>query len=283
MKVNSYSESNHWYDQYGNPVYEIPMKTDPNRFRATTIKDAVELGLYPSVTTILGILRKPGLENWKVQQAMIAAAEIKREDGEPDQLYFERVRAHANQVSKEAKENGTIIHDVIERYLRHKYLEDQLELFSSFQKDYLKVFKEFWDKTSLIPEGLEVCVVKQMVPVGYAGKCDFIGRSGKTNRKVIIDWKTQSFKDGKSTIYPEWGCQLAAYARATVTSDEQLDDIDLVSVVIDTTKPGLIKYHKWENNIDLWKQFLFCYHIWLSPLGTNFSKRRKVFLQKKAA
>jgi hypothetical protein len=40
--------------------------------RPTTIRDAKRLGLYPSVTSILGVLAKPGLEKWKLDQVALA-------------------------------------------------------------------------------------------------------------------------------------------------------------------------------------------------------------------
>jgi len=52
MNTKSHQEGGHYYDRLGNPVYEQPLKKDPNRFRPTNIKDMVEQDLVVSVTTI---------------------------------------------------------------------------------------------------------------------------------------------------------------------------------------------------------------------------------------
>ena len=53
------SESGHWYDDQGNPAYEIIGAN--GKQRNTTLRDAKKLGLLPSVTTVLGVAAKPGL------------------------------------------------------------------------------------------------------------------------------------------------------------------------------------------------------------------------------
>jgi len=63
------SESTHWYDQNGDPAYTIIGKN--GKERNVTLRDARELNLVPSVTTIIGVAAKPSLENWKIDQACI--------------------------------------------------------------------------------------------------------------------------------------------------------------------------------------------------------------------
>jgi len=60
------SESVHWYTKDGEPAYTIE-RADGKGFRNTTLRDAKKLGLLPSVTTILGVAAKPGLQNWLQQ------------------------------------------------------------------------------------------------------------------------------------------------------------------------------------------------------------------------
>ena len=56
------SEAGHWYTQTGIPMYTIVGKN--GKERNTTLADAKKLNLVPSVTTVLSLLAKPGLENW---------------------------------------------------------------------------------------------------------------------------------------------------------------------------------------------------------------------------
>ena len=55
------SESGHWYTKTGEPMYTIVGAN--GKERNTTLADAKKLDLVPSVTTILGIVAKPALEN----------------------------------------------------------------------------------------------------------------------------------------------------------------------------------------------------------------------------
>ena len=74
-KLDSYnkftSESGHWYAQDGEPMYTIIGAN--GKERNTTLRDAKSLGLVPSVTTILGMIAKPSLENWKINHALNSA------------------------------------------------------------------------------------------------------------------------------------------------------------------------------------------------------------------
>jgi len=52
--------------------------------RNTTVKDAREHGLLPSVTTIIACHARPALEIWKQQNAILAALTLPRIDGESE-------------------------------------------------------------------------------------------------------------------------------------------------------------------------------------------------------
>ena len=56
------SEAGHWYTRSGDPMYTI-MGKSTGKPRNTTLRDARELNLVPSVTTILNVAAKPALTN----------------------------------------------------------------------------------------------------------------------------------------------------------------------------------------------------------------------------
>ena len=64
--------SSHWYFPDGTPLHQVP-RADGKGSRPTSLRDARKLGLFPSVTNVLSILAKPGLEAWKQEQAILAA------------------------------------------------------------------------------------------------------------------------------------------------------------------------------------------------------------------
>ena len=74
------SESGHWYTQEGEPMYTIIGAN--GKERNTTLRDAKTLGLVPSVTTIIGMIAKPSLENWKINQALNSALSLERFENE---------------------------------------------------------------------------------------------------------------------------------------------------------------------------------------------------------
>ena len=70
MIIKTYAtESTHWYAADGTPAYRIIGKN--GKERNTTVRDARERNLVPSVTTVLGLVAKPGLNTWLQQQVLL--------------------------------------------------------------------------------------------------------------------------------------------------------------------------------------------------------------------
>ena len=63
-------QSSHWYTKDGKPAYGANMT------------QARKEGLLPSVTSILQIIGKPGLDAWKMNELISVAAECPRGCGE---------------------------------------------------------------------------------------------------------------------------------------------------------------------------------------------------------
>src|SRR5690349_2783167 len=73
--------ASHWYLRDGRPFHEIAKK-DGSGNRPVTLADARKVMALPSVTNVLGVLAKPGLEAWKIEQGIIAALTLPRLSGE---------------------------------------------------------------------------------------------------------------------------------------------------------------------------------------------------------
>ena len=63
----------HWYLRDGRPFHEIA-KQDGSGNRPVTLADARKVFALPSVTNVLGVLAKPGLDAWKIEVARSAAS-----------------------------------------------------------------------------------------------------------------------------------------------------------------------------------------------------------------
>ena len=72
--------ADHWYcAKTGEPRYTVIGKN--GKERNTTIRDARDGSLYPSVTTINGMLSKAGLNTWLQTEAIKAAIEYPSDVG----------------------------------------------------------------------------------------------------------------------------------------------------------------------------------------------------------
>lgn len=95
----------HWYDINGKPVYTLTGKN--GKERKPNIKDARELNLLPSVTTILSILAAPELDKWKINQVLEAAKKNYLADND---LIFKL----AFEKGDKAKDFGSELHSYLE-------------------------------------------------------------------------------------------------------------------------------------------------------------------------
>ncbi len=256
-------EGSHWYHYDGRPAYEVP-RADGSGMRKTTLRDARELGLVPSVTSILKVLHKPALQNWLAAQYVIAALTLPKFPSESYDDFARRVVSDANREGSEAADFGTRIHALIEWWLGAVYglgnptpeapLTDE-------EAPFLKGFIKFAQEHKIVPHFLEKGFAD--IVLGYGGKVDFIGEyEGDLN---IIDWKTKKTKPGeKLRTWPDWGPQLHAYANGL-----GMHDIPFRSVIVSSTEPGRVDTHLWteQEREWTWETFLACRTIWYSPLG----------------
>ena len=105
-------ESTHWYDAEGKPAYTV-VGANGNE-RSVTLRDARKHNYFPSVTTILGVAAKPALENWKIDQALMAALTLPRIEGESLDEFMKRAKQDSKQQAIDSAAEGTAIHADIE-------------------------------------------------------------------------------------------------------------------------------------------------------------------------
>ena len=143
---------------------------------------------YPSVTTILGTTmpeeKAVSLEKWRTSLG----------------------RDKADKVTRDAANNGTKVHKLIERYLKREQLIREGEIFdpldiSGFNALKLKLKKidEMW--------GLEIALYSDLLEI--AGRCDCVGVY--RGRPSIIDFKTSIRLKGEKQI-EDYKLQICAYS-----------------------------------------------------------------------
>jgi hypothetical protein len=185
------SESGHWYAPDGSPAYRIIGKN--GKERNTTVKDARELGLKPSVTTILGLIAKPGLNTWLQTQVLLAALTLPRRENESEESWLERVMTDSKSTGRDAMDRGTMMHGVLEQF------------YSGQDADY-PVYVAEVDKAITEHFGTQEWTAEASFahPQGFGGKVDLSGSN------IVIDFKSKDNLD-KVAPYFEQIMQLAAY------------------------------------------------------------------------
>lgn len=183
-----------------------------------------------SVTTIIGVLDKPGLLYWAAAQAAKAAVDISKslparlaEDGEENVVKWlrdARFRRPKNQLSD--AEFGTQIHHLCEQYaltgIKPEVRDDVFLTDIQAARDCFDRFDEWLQAFQPTYQATEVVVYSP--EYGYAGTSDaFLTIDGVP---LIVDYKASKKSvgaDGKpSPIYSETALQLAGYRYADLAA-----------------------------------------------------------------
>ncbi len=176
---------------------------------------------YPSVTTILGVLRKIGLEMW---------------------FKFNTAK-FCNEESKKGREAGTDIHDAIEQFINtgeakveSQHVEEVTNGLNSFML-FRKEHPEIEVHTS------EVALTSEVH--GYNGTID------APEPPILCDWKGGTCKEkDKPTIYDEAKSQVAAYVHLWNENnpDRLIDTAHIVALAKDKVAYNIYTMDKQEIN-----------------------------------
>ena len=134
-------QAGHYYTQDGQSAHVIIGKNGNER--NTTVADARKMGLLPSVTSVLGIMDKPQLTSWKIEQAIMSSLTLPKEDNETLEEYAKRIVKDSKQATTKAAEHGTIMHEQMEHILlgREHSKDERLA-------PYIRTFKQ-WAKDNI--------------------------------------------------------------------------------------------------------------------------------------
>ncbi len=226
----------HWYYPDAHPCYEVP-RADGSGMRPTTLADARKLGLLPSVTTILNVLRKPQLESWLIEQSVLAALTTPRNEGEALDAFVQRV-LHTEKVQDQesgiAKKRGTEIHDALEQWAKGYPIHQEM-------KPWIEPVADFLNKFGAVIEA-ERIVVSDID--GYAGRTDLIQERYDNRNEHVWDFKTT--RKLPQNPWPEHLMQLSAYAYACYGGVE--DEVSTGNIYISTVEQGkfmVLESHTW--------------------------------------
>ena len=194
------SEAGHWYDEQGQPAYTIVGKN--GNLRPTTLRDARVLNLKPSVSGIISVAAKPGLDTWKQQQVLLSALTLPRLPNEPEKDWLERVMMDSKQTGRVAADRGTSIHATIQSYFEGVIVPEVMPICKPVEE----AIKTHFGELFLLPE------LSFTHSLGFGCKADLIAKPINIFEGVCIDIKTKETEDiSKVDVWPEHGMQLAAY------------------------------------------------------------------------
>lgn len=255
------SQGSHWYSLEGEACHQIP-KAKGDGMRNVTVTDARKLGLFPSVTNILGVIAKPGLDKWKLQQVAKAAFNRPPDGKESAEYFTDRIIESAFDQVVDAADFGSRIHDALEKIFEGEPVEEELQ-------PYVQPTLDWKREKGLTFTHREITLVN--AGEGYAGRCDVIAK-GKKGQLVILDYKTRKTKEGeKVTAYDGQGMQLAAYAVAH-WGEAMLEKVTAANVFISTTEPGRMEVCKHDDLVSEWHAFKAACLLWRKMKG--FDPRR---------
>lgn len=224
---------------------EIPFKyddlttnTDGNGRRYFTPDGKI----YPSITTVMGSLSKDAVEEWR------------KRVGEEE----------ANRVSHHASTRGTIVHDIMERYINGEEINTK-----KMMPHHLKSFR---DLSQIVDDRLTEVYVQEKALYSHhlkvAGRVDLVGRFDGV--RSIIDFKTSTRIKKKEWI-SSYFMQTAAYS----IMFEELTGIPIPNLVIimdiDNNSPIVFKEHR-DNWVEELIKTIKEYHRnteWIKNLGID--------------
>jgi hypothetical protein len=231
--------------------------------RSVTLRDARKVHALPSVTNVLGVLAKPGLEGWKQEQAILAALTLPKREDEPLDAFARRVVEDMGEQVRSAADLGSSVHAAIEVYLQTGESPENPDILRLFAPVKLWI-DEHVERIGLV----ETVAVHSLF--GFAGRIDLVAKLKSTGTWAVIDFKTQKMKPDKKGVYQAsyyetWPLQLMAYFKALNSGGEcsrRLEDI--ASVVINSVEPTPVQVKVWprDDHESLWQAFNNARELW---------------------
>lgn len=220
----------HWYNQNGQPCYEMP-KADGKGTRPTTLRDARKHLYVPSVTTICQTAAKPGLDRWKHKQLLSIVEQYKTLVAKQEPGWEDKLLALTKDKLNRVINTGNEVHNALEQVFINGAVDETkpYEVFVQPVKQHIdKVFPDIqW-----ISEGSFASIR------GYGGKIDLHSKCGN----YVIDFKTKDVTDLSSIeMYDDYIMQLAAYREGL-----RIPNAKCLNIFISNSVPNVFRVWEWE-------------------------------------
>ena len=241
----------------------------------------------PSVTTVLEMINKPRLREWKMNRALdylggkyakrhwddrITTPPWVRYPGSPRAQSLRKkvkttwndaiaslrrnAKAHPNRVRDTAGGIGTEVHEAIAAEMRG----ENWELTSKPAAIAMQSYRLWQEDSPIRPIWSEQTVWS--LEYGFAGSADLVGLDG--SKLVVLDWKTGA------GVYNEAGLQMAAYSHAIEEMTGSTVD-ECVVVHLDKSTPACTehKVKDWKRSFDGFLSALNTWKLWHDGVFTS--------------
>ncbi len=262
------NESLHWYDESGKPAHTQPTKKGAkNATRATNIKDARELKLFPSVSSILKVLSNPALDRWKMGKVAEACFKQPPIADEKMDEYVRAILDKAFDEVSDAADLGTQIHANIEQLLSDKPIECSSAIALQCAMSGSDKVKEL----GLVVQDTELTTVCKRH--GFAGTTDLVVTRVKDGQMQygIVDFKSCKTKEDEPIMAKQGhAAQVAAYLSSHWLSGGMPLEFHFgMNIYVSTTEPGRVfaleySHETLRNELDM---FLHACAIWRHRYG----------------
>jgi hypothetical protein len=210
----------------------------------TTLRQARKEGYVPSVTEILNVAAKPGLEKWKLNQLKLAMATLPKIEGESIDEFVKRAEEDAKQHAENARGLGVNIHSVLEDFYKTDTFPTDPYMIQIVSAVEIELLNKFGEQDWIAEKTFAS-------PLGYGGTVDLHCDS------ILIDFKSREFsKDDKVMGWPEQGMQLSAYKHGL-----GLPSCEIWNCFISTSEPGLVRLYQHDDK-DYFERFKCLLNYW---------------------
>lgn len=199
---------------------------------------------FPSVTSVLNVIDKPGLKEWAVKLTIQEASTLLKSksrqttlgDHEID-LALRESKGAPDRFVKAASDLGTRAHDAIDVLVRGE--SDKMD----FEPDVMPAVNNFrnwwkWSGVTLDPRGDSFIFSQKF---GYAGAMDALGRTPDGDL-MVCDWKTSN------SVHETHILQVAAYAKAL---EEQLLASGVPPSDAKVKRACVVRFDKYKDAFDM--------------------------------
>jgi len=195
----------------------------------------------PSVTTVLGVVDKPAIANWKVDRAAKGAVAMARSGAldalikQDEKMALSAIKTAWRSELDEAGQSGTLVHEVIEAQIKGTEKPELTPVASQIVDNLNRLMAEY-EVEPIYSE----CTVYGLVPgLEWAGTLDLIVEMfvpGRGRRRLVADIKTSK------GVYDEMAAQIGgAYCHAdklvTGDSGEWIDMPEVDGAVVFHARP----------------------------------------------